>query len=146
MAWFDRYLGAPWQGVPHPPKSYTCGELIRHIYREFFGVLLVPVPVPDANSLRDSLRAMDPAYFGLEPLEEGEDPREFDCVFLARRSMTDHCGIAAMTSEGLKVLHCMNPHGVMLDGLPDLRWQQGYTRFMWWKHPDVRAKMEALHA
>lgn len=140
--WYLSYIGKPWQGIPNPPYSYTCGELVRSIYKDRFGVDIVPIPVADANSLRATVCAMRPEYFDLEPIPDGEGPQEFDAVFMARRSLLDHCGILAMTSEGLRVLHCSNPAGVVLDTLEQLREQQGFTEFHYYRHPGVHRWLE----
>ena len=135
--WYLEYIGKPWSGIPNPPYSYTCGELVRAIYKDRFGVDVVPIPVEDANSLRATVCAMRPEYFDLRPLKEDERPQEYDAVFMARRSLLDHCGIMVSTSEGLRVLHCSNPAGVVLDSIEQLMAQQNFTGFHFYRHPGV---------
>ena len=131
--WFEKYIGLPWAGVPEPPKSFTCGELVRYIYRERFGFDFLPVPVPDARNLKDSLKAMSPKYFGLEQLDE---PREFAIAFFQRRIICDHCGLAVATNCGLHILHCATHAGVCLLRLADLK-STGFSAVTWWRHPEV---------
>jgi hypothetical protein len=38
MYWFEEYIGKPWQPVPDPPRSFTCGHLGRWIYQERLGI------------------------------------------------------------------------------------------------------------
>ena len=130
--WHEEYLGKPWAGVPDPPNSFTCGELIRYIYHHDYGYECLPVPVPDAKNLKDCVRAMSPAYFGLVPVD-GEI-RDKDAVFLSRRFLMDHCGLAVKTPEGLRILHCAQNIGVVLATKLDLK-MQGYTGFSWWRMP-----------
>lgn len=140
--WYMAYLGKPWEGVPHPPKSYTCGELLRAVHRDLFGIDSMPIPVPDANILRACIDNMEPELYGLVPLKEGENPREFDTVFLSRNKYDDHCGIACQTVEGLLILHCENIAGVHMSSLGELK-ASGYRQFNWYRHRDMDALLAA---
>ena len=137
MEWYEEFIGKPWEGVPNPPESFTCGELLRYIYREKFGIDIVPIPVADASSLRDAVQAMQPDYFGLEELPEGERTLDYDAVFMARRNLLDHCGMVVNTSDGVMILHCANPDGTILSSITELEAQQGYTSFKFYRHPGV---------
>lgn len=140
--WFLPYLGKPWEGVPHPPASYTCGELLRAVHLDLFGIDTPPVPAPDARVLRDCLDSMRPEYYGLLPLPEDAAPREFDSVFLARSKYEDHCGIACMTADGLLVLHCQQRVGVHLSSPGELL-ASGYRGLRWYRHRDMDAALAA---
>ena len=76
--WHLRYLGKPWAGVPNPPESYTCGELLRAVHLDLLGIETPPVPAPDARVLKDCIDSMLPGFYGLRPLPDGEAPREFE--------------------------------------------------------------------
>ena len=130
--WHEAYLGKPWSGTPNPPETFSCGELLRYFYRQDSGYECLPIPVPDARNLRGCVQAMNPGYFGLVPVE-GE-PQDKDAVFLSRRHLMDHCGIAVQTPEGIRILHCSQRGGVQLSTLGELR-GQGYTGFSWWRRP-----------
>jgi len=132
--WHEEYLGKPWAGVPNPPESFTCGDLIRYIYAKDYGYKCLPVPVPDAKVLRDCVAAMNPGYFGLVPVE-GEI-RDKDAVFLSRRHLMDHCGLAVIDRGNLYILHCSQRGGVQLSTPLELK-TQGYTKFSWWRMPNV---------
>lgn len=132
--WHEEYLGKPWAGVPNPPESFTCGELVRYVYAKDYGYSCLPVPVPDAKVLKDCVAAMNPGYFGLIPVE-GEI-RDKDAVFLSRRHLMDHCGLGVKTPSGLYILHCSQRGGVQLSTVGELR-AQGYTGFSWWRRPDA---------
>ena len=93
MAWYDSYIGKPWEAVPRPPESFNCGELLRSVLSDRKGVQYNKIDV-DATRLTDCVKAFDPAIFGLRAREDGEERRELDCVFLARGRYEDHCGIA----------------------------------------------------
>lgn len=134
--WYMKYLGKPWAGVPNPPESYTCGELLRSVHADMLGIDTPPIPAPDARVLKDCLESMMPDYYGLIPLPNGEEPREFDSVFLARNRYEDHCGIACMTSDGLLILHCQQRVGVHLSSIGEML-ALGYQRLRWYRHRDM---------
>ena len=114
--WWLAYLGKPWAAVPNPPESYTCGELVRAVHLDLCGIDSPPIPVTNAGSRAQCLRAMQPDLFGLEPLALTIEPRALDVVFLGRRERFGHCGVAVETTEGLRVLHCPEAAcGVTLD-------------------------------
>lgn len=146
--WHLRYLGKPWVGVPNPPESYTCGELLRAVHRDLLGIETPPVPAPDARVLRDCIDSMMPGFYGLRPLPDGEAPREFDAVFLTRNRYEDHCGIACMTSDGLLILHCQQRVGVHLSSPSELL-ASGYRGLRWYRHErmdDALTQRGWLHA
>ncbi len=130
--WHEAYLGKPWSGTPNPPETFSCGELLRYVYRQDSGYECLPIPVPDARNLRDCVEAMNPAYFGLVPVKDSV--RDKDAVFLSKRRLMDHCGLAVQTSEGLRILHCSQRGGVQLSTPLELR-MQGWTGFSWWRRP-----------
>ena len=139
-SWHEEFLGRPWEGVPHPPASFTCGELIRYVYKRDFGHNTLPVPVPDARDLKASLRAMEdgggkgPRYFDLVPA--AEPLRDKDTVVMKRRSFADHCGLLVLPpSGGRYVLHCSQRGGVQLSSFAELK-AQGFTGFEFWRVPD----------
>ena len=131
--WHEAYLGIPWSGTPKPLETLNCGELIRWVFRKDFGYECLPIPVPDARNLRDCVKAMDPRYFGFLPVE-GE-PKDKDAVFMSKRRMMDHCGLAVQTPEGVRILHCSQRGGTQLSTMGELR-GQGWTVFSWWRCPN----------
>lgn len=139
--WYLEFLGKPWRGVPNPPLSFNCGELIRYIYRTFFDVSLVPIPIPDACNLRDVISVMVPGYFGFDDLGCNR-PKDFDCVFMSRRHIMDHCGMVVTTSEGIQILHCASPCGVVINTPLELKEEYGYSRLQYYRHPEVRSKCQ----
>lgn len=141
--WWNRYLGKPWSAVPNPPESYNCGELTRAVHHELCGIDTPPIPVTNAGSRLQCLRAMCPELFGLEALKENVVPRTLDVAFLGRNGRLAHCGVAVETDEGLKVLHCPEaPCGVVLDSIPELR-LAGFPQIRWFRHRDMNAALEA---
>lgn len=135
-AWYEEYLGRPWAPVPNPPESFTCGELVRYVFKREFGFDALPVPVPDARNLRDCVKAMDPAYFGLVPAEGRL--REMDAAFLMRRHLMDHCGLVVLPGDGVWILHCSQRGGVQLSSLGELE-AEGYFRRTYWRCPKAEA-------
>lgn len=131
--WYLKYLGKPWQASPNPPESYNCGDLVRAIHLDIFGIDTPPIPIQDAHSRRQCLEAMRPDYFGLEPLSGNEEPREFDVAFMGRTRLA-HCGIAVNTDCELKILHCPESQcGVCLDSLLELK-MMGFPNIRWFRH------------
>lgn len=131
--WWLQYLGKPWEAVPNPPESYNCGELVRGIHHDFFGIETVAIPVTTAASRLQCLKAMQPELFGLEPVTR-DFVKEFDVAFLGQRTRLSHCGIAVDTSEGMKILHCPEAGcGVCLDSLLELR-MMGFSQVKWFRH------------
>lgn len=132
--WWLQYLGKPWQARPCPPHSYNCGELVRSVYKDLCGIDSALIPVSDANSRLACARAMRPELFDLWPLPENCQPQDLDVVFMGRQSLLGHCGMAVNTSEGLKILHCLQtPCGVVLEGTQELR-LTGFNKMRWFRH------------
>ena len=107
--WHEQYLGKPWSHNPDPPNSFNCGELLRWIYKEFFGAN-VPVVLADTGDLRScikDIRAID-RYWRFERVET---PQDFDMAIMARGGEADHVGICV----GSDILHCRPKVGVFLD-------------------------------
>lgn len=139
--WYMSYLDKPWAAVPHPPQSYTCGELIRGVHIDLFGLDSPPIAVDDATDHRDCIAAMQPEIYGLRLLAAHERPRTFDVVFFARAGRADHVGIVCESTDGMLALHCVQRMGVRLDGLDDLRGAWGFRRFIYWRHVDIDAAL-----
>lgn len=141
--WWMQYLGKPWRAVPTPPDSYNCGELVRAVHRDMLGIDSPTIPIVDATSRMQCVRAMQPGLFGLEPLPEGEAPRTFDVAFLGRRTCLAHCGMVVKASDGLRILHCPeSAAGVCLDTLPELR-LAGFPSVRWFRHRNTDAALRA---
>ena len=141
--WYMPYLDKPWAAVPQPPQSYTCGELMRAVHLDLFGLDSPPIAVADATDGRDCLSAMsDPSFYGLRPLAPHERPRSFDVVFFARAGRADHVGIVCESIDGLLALHCVQRMGVRLDGMADLRGGWGFRRMLYWRHANIDAALE----
>ena len=139
--WWLPYLGKPWAAVPNPPESYNCGELVRAAHRDLVGIDTPPIPVTNAGSRSQCLKAMQPEFFGLEPLPLKDVPRTLDVVFLGRRERFGHCGIVVWTTEGLRILHCPEaPCGVSLDTLLELR-VAGFPNLRVFRHRDMDAAL-----
>lgn len=142
--WWLKYLGKPWEASPHPPQSYNCGELVRAVHIDLLGIDSPLIPVTNANSPRQCLRAMQPEFFGLLPLAEGEKPHSLDVAFLGRQKILAHCGVAVETLEGLKVLQCPQvASGVVLDDLVQLR-IFGFPEIRWFRHQNLHSSMRRL--
>lgn len=142
--WHLVYQGRPWAGVPRPPESYTCGELLRAVHRDVLGIDTPPIPAPDARVLRDCIASMTPGFYGLVPLPPGERPREFDVAFFARARDRDHCGMACMTADGLMILHCIQRSGVLLDSPAAMRGCYGFRDVGWFRHREMDAALRRL--
>lgn len=134
--WYLDYLGKPWQARPNPPESYNCGELVRSIYRDLFGIETSAIPVANAQSPLQCARAMQPEIFDLMPLPENENPQEFDVCFMGRKTLLGHCGIAVNTDIGLRILHCPeSAAGVTINSELELRYS-GFPLIRWFRHKD----------
>lgn len=129
--WYLDYLGKPWKASPNPPDSYNCGELVRSIYVDLFGITTSAIPVANAQSSLQCARAMQPEIFDLVPLPDNESTHEFDVCFMGRKTLMGHCGIAIDTNEGLRILHCPesacgvtinSPLELKFSGFPFIRW------------------------
>ncbi len=137
--WWLPYLGRPWAAKPEPPHSYNCGELVRAVHVDMVGIDSPTIPVNNAQSRLQCVKAMQPEMFGLLPLPEGEAPRSLDVAFLGRRTFLSHCGMAVETNEGLKVLHCPDTgFGVVLDSIAELR-LSGFPQIRWFRHADMES-------
>lgn len=135
--WWLEYLGKPWAATPTPPHSYNCGELVRAVHLNLCGIDSPAIPVSDAQSRLQCVKAMQPELFGLEALPENEAPRSLDVAFLGRRSCLAHCGMVVETGEGLRVLHCPEAAcGVALDSMHELA-LAGFPQVRWFRHRDM---------
>lgn len=135
--WHEAYLSRPWAAVPQPPQSYTCGELMRAVHRDFFGIDSPPIPVADAGDLKACIKAMCPERYGLRRLAHNVPPREMDVAFFVKARLRDHCGIAVQTTDGIWVLHCQQQAGVILSPLAELR--SHFYRVLWYRHHGLDA-------
>lgn len=134
--WFLRYMGKPWKANPEPPESYNCGELVRSIYYDLFGITTSAIPIENTQSMKQCLKAMQPEIFDLLPLSETDKPRNIDVAFMGRKLLA-HCGVAVETSEGLKILHCPEAAcGVCIDGIYELK-LMGFGTIKWFRHKDL---------
>lgn len=134
--WYVKYLGKPWEASPNPPHSYNCGELVRSVHLDLFGIDTPAIPVENARSRRQCVEAMQPGLFGLVPLPRNSAPKSFDVAFMGRSRLA-HCGVAVHTDEGLKILHCPeSPCGVCLDNLIELK-LMGFPNISWFRHRDL---------
>lgn len=134
--WFLAYLGKPWMANPKPPDSYNCGELVRSIYRDLFGIETNAIPVANAQSTLQCARAMQPEIFDLLPVPVGRSPQEFDVCFMGRKTFMGHCGVAVETGDGLKILHCPESAcGVTVNSELELRYS-GFPLIRWFRHKD----------
>ena len=141
--WYLAYLGKPWEATPCPPESYNCGELVRSVHRDMVGIDSPAIPITDAHSRLQCLKAMQPDIFGLLPLPDEESPRSLDVAFLGRQNRLAHCGMVVETAEGLRVLHCPQcSSGVVLDDLLQLR-LSGFPVVRWFRHKDMSAALRS---
>lgn len=135
MKWWEKYVGRPWKANPEPPESYNCGELVRAVLLERAGIDTPAIGV-NAAVLRDCVGAMLPSRYGLRPLKKEEDPRELDVAFMVRALREDHVGIAVMSGDGLKILHCQQGAGVTWDSPAELS-GRGVRRINWYRHEEL---------
>ena len=136
MYWFEEYIGKPWEAVPNPPHSFTCGELCRWILRERYG-LDVPEILADTHSLKDCVRNLsNPGHYGFAPLSEDASPREGDIAYFVYGTRLSHVGMAVESTEGLKILHCVQRIGVTYDSPAEL-FGLGVRRFYWYRHKEM---------
>lgn len=134
--WWLDYLGKPWKTNPEPPDSYNCGELVRSVYRDLFGIDSAVIPVQNAQSALQCARAMKPELFDLVPLSDSEAPTEFDVCFMGRKTLLGHCGIAAETGDGLRILHCPEAScGVTINAPLELKYS-GFPFIRWFRYKD----------
>lgn len=131
--WHEKYIGKPWEAAPRPPESFNCGELLRYVHLHELGIE-TPEIEADVNDLKQCVMNMRPEVFGLRPLAEGEAVQEFDCAFFARAARyEDHCGLAAITTDGLLILHCLRIAGVVLER-PIEALARGFKEISWYRH------------
>lgn len=115
MRWHEQYLGKPWAAVPDPPHSFTCGELLRWVYRVHLGVDAVPIAA-DPDDVRSCIRDIrNIARYG--DFYHVNHPWDFDLALMIRGTEPDHVGLYA----GGSILHCLRGAGVCLDDAFTLR-------------------------
>ncbi len=130
--WHEKYIGKPWEASPRPPESFNCGELLRYIHRHELGIITVSIEA-DAAILNQCVANMQPAIFGLAPLENSAHLKDFDCAFFARSRYEDHCGICVMTLDGPLILHCVQRAGVVLENEMEAK-ARGFKEINWYRH------------
>jgi len=139
MRWYEEYVGKPWAQVPNPPHSFTCGELVKYIYKNRLGVD-TPLIYADPSRLDQCIINLEqPEAYGLYPFEG--QPRPFDVAYLMRRVKRDHMGMAVRTAEGLMILHCMQTAGVILETEAELLGTTGARRIEWRRHKDISEEL-----
>jgi hypothetical protein len=134
LNWFNNYVGKPWEAKPSPPKSYNCGELLKSVYRDLFDIEEMAIKA-DAMKLTECVKAFQYKLFGLIPLKDDDPKEEFDVVFMARSRYEDHCGVAAKTTDGLLILHCLQDGGVVLESPYDCL-NHGFSKLLWYRYKD----------
>lgn len=140
--WWLAYLGKPWQAEPNPPHSYNCGELVRAVHIDMVGIDSPTIPIENPYVTLQCAKAMQPLYYGLLPLEEGQEPHALDVAFIGRKSCLAHCGMAVETFDGLRLLHCpQTAAGVVLDDFYQLR-LMGYPAVRWFRHKDLHTRLQ----
>jgi cell wall-associated NlpC family hydrolase len=139
-AWYEKYLGKPWVAVPNPPESYTCGELVRAVYRDRLGIYMAAI-LADPMCLRECVQAMTPDRYGLRPLTQEEHPQEYDVVFFRRAKREDHVGIAVQTADGLMIMHCQQYAGVTLDSPAELLGMGMARSLHWFRHKEYKGEI-----
>jgi hypothetical protein len=144
MQWYEALLGKPWASVPDPPRSFTCGHLGRWIYLERLAIDTQLIWA-DPTMLRECVRNLnDLALYDLFPAVGITRP--FDVAAMSRNRRTvDHMGIAVLTQEGLKILHCQQGIGVVLDSEAELL-GTGFRKIMWYRHKDITEEMAICRA
>ena len=144
MRWYEEYVGKPWAQMPNPPHSFTCGELVKYIYKNRLGVD-TPLIYADPSRLDQCIINLEqPEAYGLYPLEG--QPRPFDIAYLMRRVKRDHMGMAVRTTEGLMILHCMQTVGVILETAAEIMGTAGARRIEWRRHKDISEEMSLCMA
>lgn len=136
-------MNRPWVSPSDPPRSFTCGDLGRFIYRERLG-LDSPLIWADASILRQCLNNLrDFSRYGLSPASG--PPRPYDVAMLARNRDFDHMGIGVASCEGLMILHCQQGAGVRLNSWAELS-GEGFRHLYWMRHKDVTEEMALCRA
>lgn len=144
LFWYEEFIGKPWKAVPVPPNSFTCGELVRYIYKHRLGID-TPDIVADPDSLRQCIENLSiPDAYGLIPVQG--DPRPFDACYIMRHVRRDHIGVAVRTVEGIRILHCMRGVGVILESLAEIMGTTGCRRVEWYRHRLITPEMVECHA
>lgn len=109
MRWHEQYLGKPWKHNPEPPHSFNCGELLRHVYKQYFGYD-APLVLADTRDLRSCIS--DVADIGrYANFHAVTVPQDFDVAVMSRGGPADHVGLYV----GGDILHCLPKVGVALD-------------------------------
>lgn len=109
MRWHEQYLGKPWEHNPNPPHSFNCGELLRHIYRQYMGYD-APLVLADTRDVRSCIKDVGNIgrYADFYPVTV---PQDFDIAVLSRGGPADHVGLYVNGD----ILHCHPRVGVSLD-------------------------------
>jgi hypothetical protein len=127
MNWHEQYLGKPWTHAPDPPNSFNCGELLRHIYKQYLGYdapLIMADTTVIASCISD-IRDIKRYYAGFRP---ADIPRDFDVAVMSRSTLerADHVGLYC----GGNILHCRPKVGVFLDDVFTLQ-SFGWRKIAW---------------
>ena len=144
MHWFEQYIGKPWSRLPEPPHSFTCGELVRHIYKDRLNVE-TPIIYADPARLAQCIRNLEePEAYGFHAFSCPVRP--FDIAYLLRRVKRDHVGLVVRTGEGLMILHCLQGVGVVLETEAEIMGSTGARRIEWRRHQDVSEELALCKA
>ena len=114
---------------------------MRSVHLDFAEIDSPAIPVENAYSRIDCIKAMQPDVFGLVPLSENEQVQTLDVAFMGRKNQLAHCGIVIETVEGLRILHCQqSASGVALDDLLSLK-MMGFPVVRYFRHVHLHEKL-----
>lgn len=146
MLWYERLINKPWKGIPDPPRSFNCGELIRYAYKKRLNIELPPI-YADGENLRQSILNMsEPELYGFEQVVPREQIRPFDVCILQRNVRRDHVALVVETQIGLMYLHCVNGAGVILESMFEIIMTTGSKFAEHRRHHAVTEELALCHA
>ena len=109
--WHEAYIGKPWASPPEPPRSFNCGELLRHVYRIHLGLETPPIVADPGNARSCARDIRNLRRYG--DFYEVAMPRDFDLALMGLGLHKTHVGLVA----GECVLHCVEGAGVLLEDI-----------------------------
>lgn len=147
MHWAEQYIGRPWSSGSRGPHAFDCWGLLYWIYKHHHGIelpMFSDVCASDRLAVLRAMRDEEQAHLK-DPLPGSKwsgwvsQTQLIDnaAVVLGGKEMLTHAAYCVSTKHGMRLLHCNQQAGVVLQTLPDLMRSCGFSRHIIYTHASI---------
>lgn len=133
MHWAADLIGKPYSKTPAAPASFSCWTMVRYVFEHVHHISMPHVNVGQVeDGSADNVAAIKraAAVSGWRPVVDAQ-PAEHDIVLMDGIEGR-HVGVMVMADGHLRLLHCIDPQGVCVQTLDDLR-RVGFANIVFWR-------------